>query len=77
MIVNIDDFQNEFKKYYDIAKSEEVVIIENRQAIIKLVPLKNEEASITKSLIGAFKKCKDADLDDIREERLKKYEDIN
>lgn len=74
MMVTFVDFEKNLRKYYDIAKKEEVIISDGEKGIFKIIPIepgiKNENLGnlgpVTKSLIGVFKECKDIDLDEVR-----------
>jgi antitoxin (DNA-binding transcriptional repressor) of toxin-antitoxin stability system len=76
MQVNISEFENSFHKYYDYAKKSEVVVFENGRPVIRLSPvvrLKKTKTNVD-DLVGVFSKCRDIELKDAREERLKRYE---
>jgi prevent-host-death family protein len=73
MLVNATEFKNRVGKYLEIAEREEVIILKNGKKIAKLIQIEKEDAPITKSLIGILKN-KDINLDQTKEERLKKYE---
>lgn len=79
MQVNATEFKNRVGKYLEIADKEEVFIFKNGKKLYKLVSVPIEEPSITKRLIGVLKDSGvDSDITaiEIKNERLKKYEDI-
>lgn len=68
----------DFEKYIHLAKNEEISISDGKQGIIMLVPVTNENHPVTSSLIGAFKKCNNIDINVVRDERFeKKYKNID
>ena len=57
------DYEDELNDFIELAEKKE----RNKKEI-------DERHEILKSLAGVFEKCGDVDLDEMREERLKKYE---
>ena len=73
MIVTATEFKTNFGKYLDMIEQEDIFITRNGKTIAKVI---NPRDSAVDSLRGLLKDApSDIDLDSIREERLKKYED--
>lgn len=77
MIVTATDFKNKVGEYLVIAQKEEVIISKNGKNIAKLVAIDENEYPATKSLTGVFEKAASYDLEQAKDERLKKYENID
>lgn len=73
MIITSTEFKNKVGEYIEMAKKQEIIISKNGKSIVKIVPIE-DEAPVTKSLRGAFDKAAGLDLNDAKEERLKKNE---
>ena len=73
MTVTAAEFKTNFNKYLDIVVSEDVFITMNGKIIAKVI---NPQISAVDSIKGLLKNIpNDFDVKDLREERLKKYED--
>ena len=73
MIVTATEFKTNFGKYLDMIEQEDIFITRNGKTIAKVI---NPRVSAVDSLRGLLKDApSDIDLDSIRVERLKKYED--
>jgi prevent-host-death family protein len=80
MVVNATDFKNKVGKYLDIINQEEVIISRNGKPIAKLVPIDKASTPNVDGLMELLDKVKknglDADLNQLREDRYKKYESL-
>ncbi|MCM1132986.1 MAG: type II toxin-antitoxin system Phd/YefM family antitoxin [Ruminococcus flavefaciens] len=73
MTVTTDEFQTNFNKYLELVLSEDVFITLNGKVIAKVI---NPQISAVDSIKGLLKDIPDNfNSKDLREERLKKYED--
>ena len=76
MIVNATEFKNKVGKYLEIANGEDVIITRNGKQVVKIVKIDKEGTPITDSLIGVLKHAENMDLNQERNERLKKHESV-
>ena len=74
MIVTATDFKNKVGIYLKIAQKEDVIITKNGKYAARLTTAGKDEHPLTESLIGVFEKAAAYDTDNIKQERLKKYE---
>ncbi len=77
MIITATEFKNKVGKFIELARKEEIIISRNGRHIVKLVPIDKDECTATKSLLGVFEKAAKYDFTELKEERLKKYENID
>lgn len=77
MIINSTEFKNNVGKFLQISQEEEVIILKNGKPISKLVPIKKEDAPLTKSLAGVLKNMNNVDLDKMREERINSNDSVD
>lgn len=79
MLVNATEFKNKVGKYLEIASQEEVIISRNGKQIAKLVPIDKPSTPNVDGLLELLSKGKNGekiDTEQMREERLKKYESL-
>lgn len=80
MLVNATEFKNKVGKYLEIVKQEEVIISRNGKQIAKLIPIDKPSTPNVDGLLELLNKGKkselDIDLNQMWEERLKKYEGL-
>jgi len=81
MIVTATEFKNRVGKYLEFTNNgEEVVISKNGKQIAKLIPVSQPKAPNVNGLVSllqnASKDTKSISKADIREERLKDYENL-
>ncbi|MGM0652245.1 MAG: type II toxin-antitoxin system Phd/YefM family antitoxin [Bacillota bacterium] len=74
MIITATEFKNKVGKFLKAAQDEDVIISKNGKYIAKLSTVKEYEYPATENLVGVFEKAADYNIEDAREERLKKYE---
>lgn len=78
MIINATEFKNRVGKYLEIANKEDIIILKNGKQVAKLISVDRPLTPNVEGLMGLIRKSpkvnKDIDLEQIREERLKKYE---
>jgi prevent-host-death family protein len=74
VIVTATDFKNKVGIYLKIAQEEDVIITKNGKYAARLTTAGKDEHPLTESLIGVFEKAAAYDTDNIKQERLKKYE---
>lgn len=78
MIINATEFKNRVGKYLEIANKEDVIILKNGKQVAKLISVDRPLTPNVEGLLGLIRKSpnvnKDIDLEQIREERLRKYE---
>jgi prevent-host-death family protein len=78
MIINATEFKNRVGKYLEIANKEDIIILKNGKQVAKLISMDRSLTPNVEGLMGLIRKApkvnKDIDLEQIREERLKKYE---
>ncbi len=74
MVVTATEFKTNFGKYLDLLVNEDIFITKNGKTIAKVV---NPNVSAVDSISGllAEKLSDDFSAEDLREERLEKYED--
>jgi prevent-host-death family protein len=77
MIITATEFKNKVGKYLNIAQKEEVIISKNGKNIAKLIAISENEFPATKSLAGVFEKAASYQLEQTKDERLKKYENTD
>ncbi len=77
MIITATDFKNKVGKYLELAQKEEIIISKNGKHIAKLVAIDENEYPATNSLTGVFEKAASYDFAHIKEEKLKKHENID
>lgn len=74
IIANATEFQNNFGRYLQaVQEGEEIIILKNGKEAARLVSKEKRMEYLTDQLTGVLKN--DYDLDEMRAERLKKYED--
>lgn len=80
MIVNATDFKNKVGKYLELINKEEVIISRNGKQIAKLIPIDKASTPNVDGLLELLSKANkndmEVDLDQLREERFKKYESL-
>lgn len=74
MIITATEFKNKVGKFLKAAQDEDVIISKNGKYIAKSSTVKEYEYPATENLVGVFEKAADYNIEDAREERLKKYE---
>ena len=76
MIANATDFQNNFGRYLQAAQEgEEIIILKNGKEAARLISHEKSVEFLSQKLRGILKN--DCDEKAIREERLKKHEDLD
>ena len=74
MIANATEFQNNFGRYLQaVQEGEEIIILKNGKEAARLISKEKNVELLSQKLRGVLKN--DYDLDKMRAERLKKYED--
>ncbi|MBR6336319.1 MAG: type II toxin-antitoxin system Phd/YefM family antitoxin [Ruminococcus sp.] len=74
MIANATEFQNNFGRYLQaVQEGEEIIILKNGKEAARLISKEKNVELLSQKLRGVLKN--DYDLDEMRAERLKKYED--
>ena len=81
MIVTATEFKNKVGKYLELSNKEEIIIARNGKQIAKLIPVDKQTASNIDGLLEVVKNAKKTGSsintkENIREERLKKYENL-
>ncbi len=74
MIITATEFKNKVGIYLKIAQEEDVIITKNGKYAARLTTAGKDEYPLTESLIGVFEKAAAYDTENIKQERLKKYE---
>ena len=67
--VNVTDFRRDLKKYAEMVKKEDIIVISNGKKIMKITDPAKDKAARMKGLRGIART--DADPDDIMKERLR------
>ena len=73
IITTATEFKSNIGKYLSLAEKQDILITKNGQNIAKLVSAKEERLSALRSLRGVLKDA-DFTLEEVREERLAKYD---
>ncbi len=74
--VTATEIQNNFGKYLQYVQSgQEVIILRNGKEVARLISHEKSVSFLTDSLVGILKG--DYDRDDIRAERMGKYESVD
>lgn len=74
-IVTTSELQNNFGKYLkEVQKGNEIIIMKNGKKVARLISDEKACTFLSESLIGVIKG--DCDEDEIKRERMKKYENI-
>lgn len=76
MIVSATEFKTKIGKYLALVEEEDILITKNGKNVARLTSIRDCKLSAIRSLRGVLKDA-DMTLEDIREERLAKYESIN
>lgn len=74
MVVTATEFKTNIGKYLTMADMEDIVITRNGKSVAKLTNARDTQLLALRSMRGVLKGT-DMDLNNIREERLKKYYD--
>jgi len=79
--VSATEFKNNVGKYIKLSEKEDILILRKGKAVAKLTSVSKNEKEIAYSrLLGMIKQSEpvteEIDLDDIRKERLRKYDSI-
>ncbi len=74
MIITATEFKNKVGTFLKTAQKEDVVITKNGKYWAKLTAIKEYEYPLTESLVGVFEKAVAYDMEQVIQERLKKYE---
>jgi prevent-host-death family protein len=77
MIITATEFKNKVGKFIELAKKEDIIISKNGKNIVKIVSVGEDEYPATQSLLGVFEKAGGYDINETKEERLSKYENID
>ncbi|MFU8795499.1 MAG: type II toxin-antitoxin system Phd/YefM family antitoxin [Dethiobacteria bacterium] len=77
MIITATEFKNKVGIYLKIAQEEDVIITKNGKYAARLTTAGKDEHPLTESLIGVFEKAAVYDAENIKQERLKKYESVD
>ena len=77
MIVTATEFKNKVGIYLKIAQDEDVIITKNGKYAARLTTAGKDEHPLTESLIGVLEKAAAYDAENIKQERLKKYESVD
>lgn len=76
--VESTEFHNDFGRYLQaVQDGEEIMILKNGKEVARLIPPQKDVTMIVSQLRGILKNKADIDIKDIREERLKKYENTD
>lgn len=74
--VTATEIQNNFGKYLQYVQTgEDVIIVKNGKAVARLISHEKTISFLTDSLIGVIKG--DYNYDEIKKEKMKKYENID
>ena len=74
--VTATEIQNNFGKYLQYVQTgEDVIIVKNGKEVARLISYEKTISFLTDSLIGVIKG--DYDYDEIKKEKMKKYENID
>ena len=74
--VTATEIQNNFGKYLQYVQTgEDVIIVKNGKEVARLISHEKTISFLTDSLIGVIKG--DYDYDEIKKEKMKKYENID
>jgi len=76
MTVTSTDFKTNLGKYLDLVESEDIVITRNGRSVAKLTSSKKSRLEIARSLFGIIPDD-GTTLEQAREERLARYENID
>ena len=75
-IVTATDFQNNFGKYLQsVIEGDEIIIMKNGKEVARLISREQSTSFLCDSLVGILKQ--DCDYKKIKEEKIKKYENID
>ena len=74
MSITITELKKNTKKYVALSATEDVYITKNGKIVSKLSNPYQDRIEVAKSLFGSLPK--DATIEDAREERMKKYENL-
>jgi len=74
VIITATEFKNKIGKYLKAAQDEDVIISKNGKYVAKLTAVKEYEFPATQNLVGVFERAADYSIEDVKKERLKKYE---
>lgn len=77
MIITATEFKNKVGIYLKIAQEEDVIITKNGRYAARLTTAGKDEYPLTESLIGVFENAAAYDAENIKQERLKKYESVD
>jgi antitoxin (DNA-binding transcriptional repressor) of toxin-antitoxin stability system len=77
VIITATEFKNKVGVYLKKAQEEDVIITKNGKYAARLTVSGKDEHPLTESLIGVFEKASAYDTDNLKQERLKKYEDAD
>ena len=70
MVITATEFKTNFGKYLDLVINEDIIITKNGKPIAKVTQYRQDKLDILNSLIGIAKGNGDANLDQIKSERL-------
>ena len=76
MVVTATEFKANLGKYISLAETEDIIITKNGRSVVRLTNAKDVKLLALHSIRGAIKN-KDVKLEEIRSERLRKYETVD
>jgi prevent-host-death family protein len=75
MLVSATEFKNNLGKYLTLALKEDIFITKNGKKIAKLTSPTQDKIEMARSLFGILPE--DASIEQVREERISRYERID
>jgi len=76
MTITATEFKSNIGKYLSLVANQDIIITKNGKSVAKLSSTKQDKVEIAKSLFGIIPD-EGATLEQIREERLARYETAN